>query len=77
MEAERDVEGVERVRGVGGLTATDVGGKLACVLIKLHPQEWRQTERRWGGVGGLVVINVVQSKRAHTKKHPLWSEQAA
>lgn len=37
MEAERDVEGVERVRGVGGLTATDVGGKLACALIKLHP----------------------------------------
>lgn len=53
----------ERENGARGLTATDVGGKLACVLIELHPREWRQTERRWGGAEGgwwclVVIINV-------------------
>lgn len=63
---------------MGRLTATDVGGKLACVLIKLHPPR-AETDGEavgWGEGGLVVIINVVQSKWTRTKKHPLCSEQA-
>lgn len=75
--------GVERENGARGLTATDVGGKLACVLIELHPRERRQTGRRWGGAEGgwwcvVVIINVYNRTHAHKESRWAtwrWSEQ--
>lgn len=55
------------------MTATDVGGKLACVLIKLHPRERRQTERQWGGAEGVLLsLLTLYNLNAHAQRSTLF-----
>lgn len=57
------------------MTAIDVGGKLACVLIKLHPREWRQTERQRGGAEGVMLsLLTLFNLNGHAQRSTLFGQ---
>ncbi|CAM4728949.1 unnamed protein product [Leuciscus chuanchicus] len=58
------------------MTAIDVGCKLACVLIKLHPREWRQTERQWGGAEGVLLsLLTLFNLNGHAQRSTLFERE--